>query len=114
VRGIDTAEARENLYSTVHGAGRLMSRTKAAGKFKDWGRKRVQVAPGLIDEDEMRKSVAGKGVFLFGGRADKAPGCYKKLDEGLGFHQDSIGIETRLKPIVVCMAGSGVRDPYKD
>src|SRR5690554_912097 len=34
VRGLDTGEARENLYSTVHGAGRVMSRTKAAGKLK--------------------------------------------------------------------------------
>ncbi|HLW21120.1 MAG TPA: RtcB family protein [Cyclobacteriaceae bacterium] len=114
VRGLDTGEARENLYSTVHGAGRVMSRTKAAGKFKGWGRKRVQVAPGLIDENQMRQSVAEKGVFLFGGGADEAPGCYKKLDEVLGFHQDSIAIETRLRPIVVCMASNSVRDPYKD
>src|SRR5690554_1592714 len=89
VRGLDTPDAKENLYSTVHGAGRVMSRTKAAGKFKGWGRKRVQVAPGLIDENQMRQSVAEKGVFLFGGGADEAPGCYKKLDEVLGFHQDS-------------------------
>lgn len=114
VRGLNTPEAKENFYSTVHGAGRVMSRTKAAGKFKGWGRKRVQVAPGLIDESEMRKSVAEKGIFLFGGGADEAPGCYKMLDEVLSFHRDSIAVETRLTPIVVCMADSGVRDPYKD
>lgn len=114
VRGLDTPEAKENLYSTVHGAGRVMSRTKAAGKFKGWGRKRVQVSPGLIDENEMRQSVAEKDIFLFGGGADEAPGCYKRLDEVLSFHQDSIAIETRLTPMVVCMAGNDVRDPYKD
>lgn len=114
VRGLDTPEAKENLYSTVHGAGRVMSRTKAAGKFKGWGPKRKQVSPGLIDEHEMRRTAARKGVFLFGGGADEAPGCYKKLDEVLGFHRDSIVVETRLTPIVVCMAGNDVRDPFKD
>ena len=114
VHGLDTPEAKENLYSTVHGAGRVMSRTKAAGKFKGWGRKRIQVTPGLIDENEMRKSVAEKGVFLFGGGADEAPGGYKMFDEVLNFHQDSIAVETRLSPLVVCMAGNEVRDPFKD
>lgn len=54
------------------------------------------------------------GVHLFGGGADEAPECYKKLDEVLAFHSDSIIVETRLTPIIVCMAGSDVRDPYKD
>lgn len=33
VRGKDSAENRESYYSTVHGAGRIMSRTQAAGKM---------------------------------------------------------------------------------
>ncbi|MDQ3669467.1 MAG: RtcB family protein, partial [Actinomycetota bacterium] len=32
--GLDGDEARQALYSTVHGAGRVMSRTQAAGKRK--------------------------------------------------------------------------------
>ena len=32
VRGRETEEAKASLYSTVHGAGRVMSRTEAAGK----------------------------------------------------------------------------------
>lgn len=114
VRGLDTEAAKENLYSTVHGAGRILSRTKAAGKFKGWGRKRVRVSPGLIDEDDMRTKMAANGVHLFGAGADEAPECYKKLDEVLAFHSDSVEVETRLTPLVVCMAGSDVRDPYKD
>lgn|SRR5690606_24073437 len=114
VSGLDTASAKENLYSTIHGAGRIMSRTQAAGKFKGWGRKRVQVSPGLIDEQEMRRTAAAKGVYLFGGGADEAPGCYRKLDEVLHYHQDSIAVETWLTPIVVCMAGDDIKDPYKD
>lgn len=114
VRGLDTPQAKENLYSTVHGAGRVMSRTQAAGKFKGWGDKRVRVSEGLINENEMREKVAAKGVHLFGSGADEAPDCYKKLDEVLSFHKDSIEVETRLTPIIVCMAGSDIRDPYKD
>ena len=114
VRGLDTPEAKENLYSTVHGAGRVMSRTAAAGKFKGWGKNRKQVAPGLVDEDLMRKTVKNAGVHLFGAGADEAPQCYKKLDTVPEFHKDSIAVETRLTPIVVCMAGSGEFDPYKD
>ena len=34
VEGIDSEESRSGLYSTVHGAGRVMSRTAAAGKKK--------------------------------------------------------------------------------
>ncbi len=114
IRGLDTPQAKENLYSTVHGAGRVLSRRQAAGKFKGWGRKRIQVSPGLINEEEMRQAVNSKGVHLFGGGADEAPACYKKLEDVLAYHQDSIAIETRLTPLVVCMAGSGVKDPYKD
>jgi tRNA-splicing ligase RtcB len=34
LRGVDTEESAAALYSTVHGAGRVMSRTQAAGKQK--------------------------------------------------------------------------------
>lgn len=114
VRGLDTPQAKENLYSTVHGAGRILSRRQADGKFKGWGEKRVQVSKGLIDEGEMRQSVKSKGVHLFGGGADESPDCYKKLEEVLDFHKDSVQIETRLTPIIVCMAGANEFDPYKD
>lgn len=114
VRGLDTPEAKENLYSTVHGAGRVMSRTKAAGKYKGWGKKRVKVSEGVIDESKMRRDCAANGVHLFGGGADESPDCYKKLDEVLSYHSDSITVETRLMPIIVCMAGANEVDPYKD
>lgn len=114
VRGLDTPEAKENLYSTVHGAGRVMSRTKAAGKTRWKGGQKVKVSEGLINEDYMRQRVAESGVHLFGAGADEAPDCYKKLDEVLGYHSDSIQVETRLTPIIVCMAGANEFDPYKD
>lgn len=114
VRGLDTPEAKENLYSTVHGAGRVMSRTMAAGKSRWKNGQKVRVSDGLINEEQMRQSVAEKGVMLFGAGADEAPACYKHLDQVLAFHADSIIVETRLTPIIVCMAGADEFDPYKD
>lgn len=114
VRGLDTPEAKENLYSTVHGAGRILSRTKAAGKTRWKNGQLIKMSEGIINENEMRESVKLKGVHLFGGGADEAPECYKKLDEVLQYHKNSVTVETRLTPIIVCMAGSDIRDPYKD
>jgi tRNA-splicing ligase RtcB len=114
VRGLDTPEAKENMYSTVHGAGRVMSRTQAAGKTRWKGGQKVKISEGLINEDDMRRKVSEKGVHLFGAGSDESPDCYKKLDEVLEFHKDSVEIETRLTPIVVCMAGANEFDPYKD
>jgi tRNA-splicing ligase RtcB (3'-phosphate/5'-hydroxy nucleic acid ligase) len=34
LEGVESAEAQESLFSTVHGAGRVMSRTQAAGKVR--------------------------------------------------------------------------------
>jgi tRNA-splicing ligase RtcB len=49
LEGLDAPASADALYSTVHGAGRVLSRTQAAGKFKGWGAKRVQVRPGVVD-----------------------------------------------------------------
>jgi tRNA-splicing ligase RtcB len=38
---------KDALYSTVHGAGRVMSRTQARGKTKGWGPKARIVSPGV-------------------------------------------------------------------
>lgn len=32
--GVDAAESKSSLYSTIHGAGRVMSRTEAKGRYK--------------------------------------------------------------------------------
>ena len=34
LEGVDSSEAEESLFSTVHGAGRIMSRTQAAGRVR--------------------------------------------------------------------------------
>lgn len=114
LKGKDTPEAKEHLYSTVHGAGRVMSRRKAAGKFKGWGKKRRQVEPGVVDPVQMRNTMVERGVALFGAGADEAPECYRKLADVLGHHSDSVQVETVLYPMIVCMTRAEEFDPYKD
>jgi RNA-splicing ligase RtcB/intein/homing endonuclease len=106
----------ELLFSTVHGAGRTMSRTQAAGK-KKWNksRKRWEISsPGLVDESRMRRDMAAKGVILIGGGADEAPQVYKPLRTVLDYHSDTIEIEHTLTPLIVAMAGNDIFDPFKD
>ena len=110
LRGSDSDGSRELLYSTVHGAGRVMSRTKAAGKRR---RGRV-IKPGLIDFTQVRRELAEQGIELRGGAADEAPGAYKRLDQVLAAHGDTIEIVHRLTPLGVAMAGADTFDPYKD
>jgi tRNA-splicing ligase RtcB len=109
------SEAGAGLFhSTVHGSGRVMSRTQAAGKKRWIGGKPVRVSTGAVDEDQMRRDVAGQGVLLFGAGADEAPQVYRPLRKVLDAHADTIEIETVLRPLVVVMAGADEVDPYKD
>jgi tRNA-splicing ligase RtcB len=103
------------LYSTVHGAGRVMSRTQAAGKSKGWGRKRRIVAPGLVSEEMLKKWVVDeKQVILRGGGLDEAPQAYRRLPEVLQAQGDTIEVLHTLRPLIVVMAGADEFDPYKD
>lgn len=151
LEGIAGEAAEVALHSTVHGAGRRMSRTKAAGKTRwvpscttrDCGfwmtpqeaaevRARGEeprcphhperplkkwpqvVSRGAIDYASVQQELAARGIELRGGAADEAPEAYKRLDEVLGFHTESVRVIHRLTPIGVAMAGAGVQDPYKD
>jgi tRNA-splicing ligase RtcB (3'-phosphate/5'-hydroxy nucleic acid ligase) len=105
LEGADTPEARAAFYSTVHGAGRRLSRTQARGKK---GR------PGLIDFRAVQADLRERGIELRGGAADEAPDAYKRLDEVLADHGNSIRVLHRLTPIGVAMAGADTVDPYKD
>lgn len=114
VRGVDSELSRLGLYSTVHGAGRVMSRTQAAGK-KRWKNGQVQyLSKGVVDWPEVKKNLKKKKIVLRGGGADEAPECYKKLKQVLAFHAGTIEILHRLRPLGVAMAAPEVYDPYKD
>ncbi len=116
LRGVDSEKSRQALYSTVHGAGRAMSRTQAAGKRK-WNKaeKRMVVkSPGLVDWEAVQGDLGHLGIDLRGGGADEAPESYKDLDEVLEFHEGTIEITHRLRPVGVAMAGADVHDPFRD
>lgn len=152
LEGIESDAGESLLYSTVHGAGRVMSRTQAAGKSKRrkrWGcpnrncsyvslvqpGKTNQGGPtncpnhglplnqfyvtevlrkGDVDWDAARQDLHQKGIVLRGAAADEAPLAYKRLDEVLAAHSDTIVVKHTLTPIGVAMAGSDVYDPFKD
>jgi len=123
VEGVDSEESRSSLFSTVHGAGRVMSRIKAAGK-KKWIKNKFGVkllsssrghgTKGIIDFNDTKRMMRGKNIELRGGDADEAPECYKKLSEVLKYHQKTLRILHKLTPIGVAMAGPEIYDPYKD
>jgi len=103
---------REGLFSTVHGAGRVMSRTAAAGK-RNRRTGRV-ISPGLVTPEMMQSWIREKGVILRGGGLDESPHAYRRLPEVLAAQQGTIEILHTLRPLVVVMAGAEEFDPYKD
>ena len=110
LEGVESEDSVESLYSTVHGAGRAMSRSQAAGRF----RRGKQVKPGLVDWPAVQARLHRQGIVLVGGGADEAPEVYKRLPVVLAAHGDSIRVKHRLRPLGVAMAGRDVVDPYKD
>src|SRR3954465_14854108 len=113
IEGVDSPLSREALFSTVHGAGRAMSRTAAKGKFVKGGGKRVR-KDGLVRHDDMMKWIADKRVVLRGGDLDEAPQAYRRLPDVLAAHAGTITILHTLTPLGVGMAGRNIVDPYKD
>jgi tRNA-splicing ligase RtcB len=111
IRGKETEAAKRSLYSTVHGAGRVMSRTQAAGRMNYRTRQR---SGGAISPEQMRQAVRAYGVQLRGAGTDESPFVYRKLETVLAAHAETIDILHVLKPIGVVMAGEGEVDPYKD
>jgi len=109
VEGVDSAAAQAALHSTIHGAGRVMSRTQAAGKRR-WtrqGGRRVQevVRPGAVSRQMMQDWLLREGVELRGGGTDESPHVYRRLPEVLAAHAGSIRILHTLRPLGVAMAG---------
>ncbi len=131
------------LFSTVHGAGRAMSRTAAAGRSRrrmtcshckwvqppktarpkrcpECGRsdslqtRWIQERPGAIDWNATVADLRRKGIELRGANAEEAPGAYKRLSEVLAHHAGTVRVLHTLTPLGVAMAPGDTRDPYKD
>jgi tRNA-splicing ligase RtcB len=115
VEGVESDLAARTFRSTVHGAGRVMSRTKAKGN-------RRGTFKGLISRQMMAERLhefraeTGSPLEVRGGDVDESPFVYRKLDEVVRAHEqtNTINVTHRLLPIVVVMAGADVHDPFKD
>ncbi len=118
VEGVDTPDAQAALRSTVHGAGRLMSRTQAAGKqrwVREGGKRLLKtVKEGQISREMMMERVRAAGVELRGAGTDESPQVYRPLRDVLAAHADSARVLHTLRPLGVAMAGADVFDPFKD
>ena len=103
LQGVESEKSKESFYSTIHGAGRIMSRTKAAGRM-NW-RTRIRRG-GAISREQMNQAITDYGVELRGGGPDESPFVYRKLQEVLDAHAGTIEVLNVLRPIGVAMAGA--------
>jgi|TARA_B100001964_G_scaffold34790_3_gene37211 tRNA-splicing ligase RtcB len=99
VEGLDSTESKKALYSTVHGAGRIMSRTEAAGKYRNGKR-----SGGKISRQMMLDWIEREDVELQGANTDESPHCYRRLTQVLKHHALTIRVLHTLHPIGVAMA----------
>ncbi|HKO00193.1 MAG TPA: RtcB family protein [Thermoanaerobaculia bacterium] len=102
------------LWSTVHGAGRVMSRTEARGKKKGWGPKARIVSPGKVSWQMVNEWLGPKGIILRGGGLDEAPQAYRRLPDVIAAQGETVRVLHTLSPLIVVMAGENEYDPYKD
>jgi tRNA-splicing ligase RtcB (3'-phosphate/5'-hydroxy nucleic acid ligase) len=82
----------ESLMSASHGAGRLMSRTKARDKFNwsDW-----------------KSIIKQRGVRLLSAGLDEVPGCYKDIHAVMAAQTDLVDVVGRFDPKIVRMSDDG-------
>ena len=112
VEGVDSELSKQALYSTVHGAGRIMSRTAAKGKVnRKTGEK---ISEGAISREAMDSWLKDFGVIVRGGDTDESPQAYRRLDDVLKHHEGTIKVLHTLKPVGVVMAGKDIFDPFSD
>src|SRR5262249_52004526 len=72
LKGVESDKAAASLYSTVHGAGRVMSRTEAKGKRN---RKTGEVIrEGRVSHEAMRAGPRERGWHLAGGAPPRRRG----------------------------------------
>ena len=108
----DSERQRASLYSTVHGAGRVMSRTAARGKVNR--KTGAVISPGKVTWDMLHEWVGEKGVILRGGGLDESPHAYRRLPDVLAAQGDTVTVLHTLTPLIVVMAGENELDPYRD
>lgn len=83
-----------SLNSASHGAGRLMSRTKAKQSFTWSG---------------VKKLLAERDVHLISAGIDEVPGAYKDIETVMSQQRDLVDVIARFDPKIVKMAPAGER-----
>lgn len=81
--------AARSINSASHGAGRVMSRTKAKNS---------------LTNHYVKKYLREQGVTLLGGGLDEAPMAYKNIDEVMAAQRDLVDIVGSFSPKLVRMA----------
>jgi tRNA-splicing ligase RtcB len=81
-----------SLHSSSHGAGRVMSRTKARENFR-FG--------------SVRGTLAAQGITVLSAGADEAPGAYKNIEQVMAKQRDLVEPIARFDPAIVKMAPDG-------
>ena len=84
----------ESLASASHGAGRVMSRTKALQSFT-WS--------------AVKKLLAERDVTLLSAGLDEVPGVYKDIETVMAAQTDLVDVLGRFDPKLVKMCPSGER-----
>jgi len=84
----------ESLHSASHGAGRMMSRTKAMQSFT-WS--------------ATRKLLAERGVELLSAGLDEVPGVYKDIHMVMAAQTDLVEVLAQFDPKLVKMCPAGER-----
>ena len=86
------------MFSTIHGAGRVMGRMEAKGR---------KGKPGAVTQTMQDEWVGGvdhgKGVLVVGAGVDESPQCYKRIDKVIEYHKATVEIVCTLTPIAVVM-----------
>ena len=85
---------QESLHSASHGAGRVMSRSKAMQSFT-WS--------------AVKKLLAERDVTLISAGLDEVPGVYKDIDAVMAAQTDLVDVLGRFDPKLVKMAPGGER-----
>jgi len=112
IEGKESDISTSILFSSIHGAGRIMGRTQARGKTDR--RTGKQITQGLVVKEAHEIWMRDAGVELRGGDLDESPFAYRRIEKVLDYHKDTINILHTLNPIGVCMADRRDFDPYKD
>ncbi|HWL08001.1 MAG TPA: RtcB family protein [Planctomicrobium sp.] len=82
----------DSFESASHGAGRVMSRTKANATFRF---------------NAVRGDLKKKGITVLSAGSDEVPGVYKNIDDIMAAQQDLVEAIARFDPKIVKMCGDG-------